>query len=372
MKNLAMTATGLVAVYCLGYLSGVGISSPGPVDHGIGAVAKPSRRGSRKDTAWLDMMDTNPTAKKICLSKLNELDQTYDSRRSIRKAIVAKADKQAKNVYELLWKPASRPTTPERKIRDQALEKVVLFDLWEPEAVCFTEERFGGDSDERYNAFGDGPKFVCGVDLIRSKPSCLVYSIGSNNNILFEKAIKNQIDCETHTFDPTLSAPFKGGEYASFHPWGLGVDGEKVSFIKKGSLVNRTLSFETMSLQHIMKKLHHKKRKIDIFKIDCERCEYSAMPPVFDAIARGDLEIDQIQIELHSESFETITAFFEMADKARMRVFHKERNGWGCRGTRCIEYAFISESFLREANAQVVCPSELFLPGYEETTEQKA
>jgi hypothetical protein len=121
-----------------------------------------------------------------------------------------------------------------------------------------------------------------------------------------------------------------------------------------------------------MKKLHHKKRKIDIFKIDCERCEYSAMPPVFDAIARGDLEIDQIQIELHSESFETITAFFEMADKARMRVFHKERNGWGCRGSRCIEYAFISESFLREANAQVVCPSELFLPGYEETTEQKA
>jgi hypothetical protein len=40
-------------------------------------------------------------------------------------------------------------------------------DLFEPEATCISEERFGqGRNTSRYNAFGDGPKFVCGLDSI--------------------------------------------------------------------------------------------------------------------------------------------------------------------------------------------------------------
>lgn len=53
------------------------------------------------------------------------------------------------------------------------------YDKFEPEAVCFDEERFGGSV--RYHALGDGPKFVCGVDFIAKKgkkEGCLVYSIG--------------------------------------------------------------------------------------------------------------------------------------------------------------------------------------------------
>jgi N6-adenosine-specific RNA methylase IME4 len=52
---------------------------------------------------------------------------------------------------------------------------------------------------------------------------------------------------------------------------------------------------------------------------------------------------------------ENITSFFEAADKAKMRIFHKERNGWGCMGQRCIEYSFISEDFLRKANKTAIC-----------------
>ena len=58
-------------------------------------------------------------------------------------------------------------------------------DLWEPEAVCFSEERFGEtreydtlDKTRRYQSFGDGPKFVCGVDLLAAEAkagkNCLV------------------------------------------------------------------------------------------------------------------------------------------------------------------------------------------------------
>lgn len=86
-----------------------------------------------------------------------------------------------------------------------------------------------------------------------------------------------------------------------------------------------------------------------------------ALIQIFASIATGELVINQIQIELHpdgsnpSSSMIQVREFFEAADKAKMRIFHKERNHWGCDGYRCLEYAFVSESFLRKANRQVVC-----------------
>ncbi len=90
------------------------------------------------------------------------------------------------------------------------------FDLFELEATGFREERFGSESDERFDAFGDGPNFVCGMDVIAVKakadnansgdsPGCLVFSVGSNNDIQFEKAIHTHMKgCEIHTFDPKI------------------------------------------------------------------------------------------------------------------------------------------------------------------------
>ena len=58
--------------------------------------------------------------------------------------------------------------------------KIRCFDFFEPEATCLTEERFGGgggsggsgkqqqEEPSNHNAFGDGPKFVCGVEYYRS------------------------------------------------------------------------------------------------------------------------------------------------------------------------------------------------------------
>ena len=84
------------------------------------------------------------------------------------------------------------------------------------------------------------------------------------------------------------------------------------------------------------------------------------MPLIFESIAAGNLVIDQIQIELHPRSkvsYEEIRDFFTYVDKAKMRIMHKERNQWGCKGWRCLEYAFVSESFLRRANAASLgCP----------------
>lgn len=224
------------------------------------------------------------------------------------------------------------------------------FDPYEPEAVCFTEERFGSDKfGIRYATAGDGAKFVCGVDFL-DPTGCLVYSIGSQNKIGFEAAIHNFVGCEIHTFDPTVSR-FKGDEHATFHPWGLGADGEMLSFPEQ--------NVTAKSLSTIMSELNHTGRKIDILKIDCEHCEYQVMHPVFNAIAAGELEIDQIQMEVHATSIDFrvgwIRPLFSAADRAGFRIFHKERNQWGCDGHMCLEYSFASRSFLRKVNREVVC-----------------
>jgi hypothetical protein len=232
----------------------------------------------------------------------------------------------------------------------------VSFDIYEPEATCFSEERFG--SDIRFSAFGDGPKFICGVDFIAHQTAhrgkkCLVYSVGSNNNVDFEKAVHTFMNgCEIHTFDPTLSTPFVGGQYATFHPWGLGEDG--VEARARGKV------WEGKSFETIIRELGHDNRTIDILKIDCEGCEWVTMVPLFDLISSGKVKVDQILIELHIRSNTKLKDFFSGADKAEMRVFHKERNGWGCQGKSCVEYALVSETFLREANMDSICPSKEF------------
>jgi len=269
-----------------------------------------------------------------CQKRLNTLDNLFDERRKIRQ--------QAAPTYKY--------TNHKKK-----------FDLHEPEANCILEERFGSNSGVRYEAFGDGPKFVCGVDVIavkaKKKNNCLVYSVGSNNDIRFEKAVHTYMKgCEIHTFDPTLDdTPFVGGEYATFHPWGLGTDGGKEGI----TMHERRNDGERMSFQTIMQKLGHTNRTIDILKIDCQGCEYASMPPLFELIASGNVQVDQVIIELHDSKQDNFTSqlneFFLAADKAKLRIVHKERNQWGCDGFRCVEYALVSESFLREANEAILC-----------------
>ncbi len=180
----------------------------------------------------------DPITRESCKKILDMMDDTYNQRRKPR---------HSKN--DLGWSGKQ------------------LFDLFEPEATCISEERFGSDSEERYDAFGDGPKFVCGVNNIAAKAkkgNCLIYSVGSNNDVRFERAVYTHMKgCEVHTFDPTVPEDaFIGGEYAQFHPWGLGTD---------GGTEGRSMShFDTgirKSFETIISNLGHDNRTIDILKV---------------------------------------------------------------------------------------------------------
>jgi hypothetical protein len=181
----------------------------------------------------------NSHSHKSCEATLDNLDDEYNERRENR----------------------------QKKRRGWRGEKV-MFDLYEPEATCFREERFGSESEERFDAYGDGPKFLCGVDLIAAKTrdenagGCLVYSVGSNNDVQFERAVHTHMGCEIHTFDPTLNKPFVGDMYSTFHPWGLGTDGGN-----EGASASKTDNWIRKSFETVMKDLGHMNRTIDILKV---------------------------------------------------------------------------------------------------------
>lgn len=132
--------------------------------------------------------------------------------------------------------------------------------------------------------------------------------------------------------------------------------------MKRGT---RIVTFQAKSIPQIVRELGHTERRIDILKIDCEGCEYEVMPVVFKAIQHGTMPvIHQIQIELHrskltpEQMYANLKMLFGSADDAGYRIFHKERNHWGCHGYACVEYSLVHKSFLRKANAAVVCDHE--------------
>jgi hypothetical protein len=250
------------------------------------------------------------------------------------------------------------------------------WNAYEPEWMCESEERLGARLErtkdtgpiaiavERRAAFGDGPKWVCGLDALAvGNRSCLVYSIGSHNDYGFEMAVKAvHPHCEVHTFDPTLGmlpddrgATFLGAAYSQFHDVGLG---EQPAPDTTGIDAWRR---KLRPLLGIVDKLGHAGRTIDILKIDCESCEWTALKPAFAALADGRFRIGQLQIEMHllkkKTSQDDVDRFMDAADRAGLRLFHKEPNVLHGDGYSAIEFSFVHRDFACAEFVESHCPS---------------
>lgn len=183
-----------------------------------------------------------------------------------------------------------------------------------------------------WDGLGDGPKWVCDPFRIAKQKDCLVYSIGSNGNVMFEAGVKDQIskDCEIHTFDPGASNTRFGDfaealkPYSTFHQWALGTDKE----------AKRRKNTKTLDIT--VTELGHEGRRIDIFKIDCELCEWSTYEDWL------KYDIRQILVETHNAPDPNIRDFFYKLHDAGYVIFSKEGNWQNqCGGA---EYAFIKLS----------------------------
>ncbi|CAE8607760.1 unnamed protein product [Polarella glacialis] len=151
---------------------------------------------------------------------------------------------------------------------------------------------------------GDGGRWVCDpVGIAKaaedvSGPGCLIYSIGSDGEFSFEKAIHDQISnkCEIHTFDRNPNEFYLRPEYNPGYPH------ERVP-----SFVNYHIGelSRSKNLAQLVKDLGHNGRTIEILKIDCEGCEHDTYKEWLDA----DVDVRQILGEFHGYT-EQFSRFF--------------------------------------------------------------
>jgi hypothetical protein len=204
---------------------------------------------------------------------------------------------------------------------------------WEPTLHCAFEQRFG-------NA-GEGGKWVCDIDNIEKHNYIpLIYSLGSNGDFSFERALKKVLPpAEIHTFDT--------GNYTC--PAGI------CKFHQ--TTVGDTTIGGTKSLKAIIEELGHTQRRIDILKVDIEGNEYMLFEEYFqpsqDTNSNSNNKpnekklpyIRQILIEIHlingagDESAGRAHALFELLRSNNYAIFHKEIHSVDSNGTS--EYGFI-------------------------------
>ena len=220
--------------------------------------------------------------------------------------------------------------------RFAGMQEVKAYDPFEPEWVCEDEERLG----KRTYSIGDGPKFVCAARVLRSFPRCIVYSIGSDWDFSFEKAVHERApNCEIHTFDGTMDLSKRAlpldleSNNIHFHNWNI---------ISK----SQTCSSNSCETYESTKgALGHHGLDVTVLKIDCEFCEHVVLPEILQV----DRKLAQVLIEVHGADHEMILSLFTTMFQSGLMIFHKERNHWGCSGWRCVEFSLISQSFARRA-----------------------
>lgn len=209
------------------------------------------------------------------------------------------------DITDLMWQRMQKKTKAYSWYRNPLtpLEKVEDAEWWNshnmlPHFQCPHAERIGGSSKKHLNEY-EGTKLVCNPQRLLhppEKPTCLIYSVGCAGDFKFEDAMAELHNgaCEIHVFDPADWTKRAGNQRKlnniHFHAWGL-----KSSYDQESKSVvwprGRGGGFKTF--QETLELLGHQNRIIDIFKIDCEGCEWSSHK---DWIGFG---FRQILIEMH-------------------------------------------------------------------------
>jgi len=156
--------------------------------------------------------------------------------------------------------------------------------------------------------------------------------------------------CEIHTFDmivfnkrhgyfnKTLSALG-----VTFHPWGLGT----INQARRYPETYKTLAQTIVALGH-------EGRKIDIFKIDCEWCEWDTFRQWISSSTTTtttdnnnnnvnvNIDITQLLVETHNAPMPNAANFFYELHDAGYVIFNKEANYLN--GAGGVEFAFLKLS----------------------------
>ncbi|GFS21989.1 methyltransferase-like protein 24 [Elysia marginata] len=195
-------------------------------------------------------------------------------------------------LYKKLFANKSRSMTPADPRNPytvtqwwQAAALIHWFTESKPRYECETMKQLGN-----WAACMDAPYTIT--------PPCLVYSFGIAFDFSFDDAMAKH-GCEVHSFDPSMETEdHKRSDRVWFHNMGLSSRNTDGYLVKKNPLYMKTdQTWKIRTLTSIKEMLGHKRRVIDVLKIDIEGSEWEVLDNLMEA---GELSmVRQLSIEFH-------------------------------------------------------------------------
>jgi FkbM family methyltransferase len=152
----------------------------------------------------------------------------------------------------------------------------------------------------RYGNLRNTGKLLCGLEALPFNENCIVYSLGSDNEFLFEWSILSKTRCTVHTFDCTSSPPQQKYDRLHFHKICVGENSplqhDIFPYLKENKAHPQSSERLFLTFDKILKMQNHK--KVHVLKMDIEGAEYSVFTDLLKNISRSDLPY-QISFESH-------------------------------------------------------------------------
>ena len=148
----------------------------------------------------------------------------------------------------------------------------------------------------------DKSKIACGISNLGRLDSCIVYSVGGNNQWEFELDILEKTNCKVHTFDcsgPAQRFVKPENDRLHFHHICLGAT-RSAGPLAEGKPCTREkeLCGETWTMTDIQSHFSHK--QIDLLKLDIEGWEWTIFDQDYAAAAALGLNLPmQLLMEVH-------------------------------------------------------------------------
>eukprot|EP00439_Symbiodinium_sp_Y106_P034893 s2440_g4.t1 len=201
---------------------------------------------------------------------------------------------------------------------------------------CFFEEEWLPSETPDGTEQGYGYR-LCGLEVLQRRPSCIVYSFGSNDEFDFEDAILARTKCTVRIFDP---APSKSSHplASAVLPVALGrTDGMEMLRWWAQSLPTPT---PTRTLQSLMREFGDE--QIDILKVDIEGGEHAL-------VGQAWPRVGQLVMEVHLQprftfDLDDLRRLVHAAEAADLRLFHIDRP-WKYCGFSCLLLCFIHRDY---------------------------
>lgn len=213
------------------------------------------------------------------------------------------------------------------------LKEAVLLPTW----PCPLEGRFG--------LWGEGGKWLCLVHSGKTQEP-MTFSIGSRGDVSFESEMSKRLNATIHTFDPTLDGPqqrrMRAIPYLSFHNAGL--SGKDQIIPTRAKFPPQFRNAVLLTVPEVLEALNVS--YVDVFKIDCEGCEYGVVEDMVKLYDRTTVPFGQILMEVHFLIQQHIAArnLVTRLEGLGYRMYHSEPNAYYAAG---YEVAFIHENLTR-------------------------